>query len=113
MGAGACECGQRKLHRGESGGNCSSFTPGWEPVRTVDRMTPTLEIPESMLRDVHKLALDRGTTAQLLVEGALTRLLSEAAAQVAPVPHQSKILGSALTPAFQAPPETPNAAYVD
>jgi predicted transcriptional regulator len=40
-------------------------------------MKTTFDIPESLLRDVQKLARDRQTTAKSLVEEALRALLDE------------------------------------
>lgn len=43
-------------------------------------MKTTFDIPEPLLRNVQRLAKERGTTTKSLVEQALTRLLEQAQA---------------------------------
>lgn len=40
-------------------------------------MKTTFDLPESLVRDVKKIARERGTTARALVQHALTRLVDE------------------------------------
>lgn len=40
-------------------------------------MKTTFDLPESLVRDVKKLARERGTTARAIVQQALTRTIAE------------------------------------